>query len=63
MNPQCQDLTEEKGRAGKEPGFSARHAENDREKKIGQPIRLNHYRVTACADRAGKSVISFTTNF
>jgi hypothetical protein len=30
INPQCQDLSEEKGRAGKEPGFSARHAENDR---------------------------------
>jgi hypothetical protein len=43
MNPQCQDFSEEKGRAGKEPGFSARHAENDRLKEIGQPIKLTHY--------------------
>jgi len=33
MNPQWGNLSEERRRAGKEPGFSARHAENDSLKK------------------------------
>ena len=38
-------------------------SENDGLKEIGQPIRLNHYRMTASADRAGESRTSFTINF
>jgi hypothetical protein len=38
-------------------------SENDGLKEIGQPIRLNHYRMTASADQGGKSAISLTINF
>jgi hypothetical protein len=46
-------------RPEKEPGFSARHAENDRLKKIGQPIKLTDYRMTVRAERAGKSALPY----
>ncbi len=31
--------------------------------KIGQPVKLTHYRMTVRAERADKSAITFTTNF